>query len=168
MIRVPAWLLYLLALLPLWVVASGRWHPVQLGWGLLVAILTLPLSWRLFNLGRRWPLRDVLYGLVGAVRVFFVLFVPDAVRSSLDMARRVAQPVIPMKPGIVAIPIRFHGPLDAFLLLGHVALTPGQFVVDLDDQRGLIFLHAIDVHDPEAVRRQVQEIHVRALRRLYR
>jgi multicomponent Na+:H+ antiporter subunit E len=167
MIRVPGWLLYLAALVPLWVVATGRWHPVQIGWGLFVAIITLPLSWRIFSLGRSWPLRDVLYGLLGVVRSFVVLFVPDAVRSSIDMARRVVQPVIPMRPGIVAVPLRFRGPLDAFLLMSHVTLTPGNFIVDVDEERGLLFVHAIDVSDPEAIRRQVQEIHVQELRRLY-
>ena len=168
MIHVPAWLVYVLTLIVLWVAASGRWDPVQLGWGVLVSLLTLPISWRTFDLGRSWPLRTVVRGAVGLLRSFFGLFIPDAVRSSIDMARRIVQPVVPMAPGIVAIPIQFQGPIDAFLLVSHVTLTPGSLVVDIDEERGLLFLHAVDARDPEAIRRHVQELHRQQLRRIYR
>ena len=168
MIRVPGWLLYVLTLILLWVAASGRWHPVQLAWGVLVSLVTLPLSWRTFELDRSWPLRTVVHGAVGFLRSFFGLFIPDAVRSSIDMARRIVQPVVPMAPGIVAIPVEFHGPIDAFLLVSHVTLTPGWLVVDIDEERGLLFLHAIDARDPEKIRRHVQDLHRKQIRRIYR
>jgi multicomponent Na+:H+ antiporter subunit E len=167
-IRVPGWLIYLVFLLPLWIIASGRWHVVQFAWGVLIGLLTLPIAWRIFELGRWWPLGPLLWGLLGIVRSFFVLFIPDAVRSSIDMANRIIRPVVPMAPGIIAIPVRFRGPVDAFLLVSHITLTPGQIVVDIDEERGLLFLHAIDARDPDAIRRHVQETHRQELRRLYR
>ena len=166
--KIPGWLIYLLAMLPLWVVASGRFHPLQLALGLLVTALTLPLSWRLFDLGRNYPARPLVHAIVGTARIFTVLFVPDAIRSGLDMARRIVLPVVPMRPGIVAIPLRFRGTTDELVLSNHINLTPGQLLVEVDAERGLIFIHSIDAGNPEGIRHDVQELHRQTLRRLYR
>ena len=165
---IPAWLLYLLCIQPTWIVASGKISPIQIAWGLVVGGLTLPLAWRIFDLGRSYPLYPLLQSVGGALYSFFILFVPDAVRSSIDMARRVMQPVIPMYPGIVSIPIRFRGSADALLLVNHVTLTPGSLVVEIDEEPGLLFLHTIDARDPDRIREQVQRLHREQLRRMYR
>jgi multicomponent Na+:H+ antiporter subunit E len=164
--RVPGWILYLLVTVPLWVVASGRFHPVQLGWGLLVGIATLPLTWRLFDLSRAWSLRQVVRGIVGFFQIF-AFFVPDAILSSLDMARRVVRPVVPMAPGIVAVPMRFRGPVDELVVSNRIILTPGTVLVEVDDERGYVFVHCIDASDPDRVRRDVLALGRRVLRRLY-
>jgi multicomponent Na+:H+ antiporter subunit E len=167
-VKIPGWLIYLLAMLPLWVVASGRLHVVQLGWGLVVGAATLPLSWRLFDLGRSYPARPLVHAIVGTARTFVVLFVPDAIRSSLDMARRIVQPVVPMEPGIVAVPLRFLGPTDELIVSNHITLTPGQLLIEVDHERGMIFIHSIDASDPERIRQEAIELHRQTLRRLYR
>lgn len=165
--RVPAWLVYVLTMVPLWLVAAGSFDAVQLAWALLVTAATLPLSWRLFDLGRIVPVRPIVRGVVGTIRIFFFSFVPDAVHSSLEMARRVVQPVVPMQPGVVAVPLRFHGPVDELIVSNHIMLTPGQILVEVDAERGLVFVHSIDASDPERIRREVQELHRMAIRRLY-
>ncbi|WP_373046845.1 Na+/H+ antiporter subunit E [Vulgatibacter sp.] len=168
MIRIPGWLIYLLALLPLWVVAAGSFHPVQLGWGLVVGLVTLPLSWRIFDLHRAYDAGALAHGIFGGFRFFVVDFVPDAIRSTLDMSRRVVQPVVPMRPGVIAVPLRFRGNADALFLTNDVTLTPGQLVIDIDEERGILYVHAIDAHDPDRIRRDVQAVHRKALLRLYR
>lgn len=165
--KLPGWLIYVGAMLPLWVVASGRFAPVQFGWGLCVAILTLPLAWRLFDLGRAREVRPLLRAIAGTVRVFVVLFVPDALRSSLDMARRVLDPVVPMAPGIVAVPLRFRSSLEELLVSNHIMLTPGTVLVEVDPERGLVFVHSIDASDPERVRQAVLDLERETLRRIY-
>lgn len=165
--KAPGWLIYLAAMLPLWIIAAGSVDPTQLLLGGMVAIATLPLSWRLFDLGRPRDLRALIVGLTGFVRSFFILFVPDALRSSLDMARRIIQPTVPMRPGLVAIPLRFLGPLDELVVCNHITLTPGQVLVEVDPERGFIFVHCIDASDPERVRREIRALHAATVRRLY-
>ena len=72
-----------------------------------------------------------------------------------------------MKPGIVAIPLRFRGSFDELVVSNHIMLTPGSLLVDIDTERGLVFVHHIDASDPARIRREMQELHLRAVRRLY-
>lgn len=162
------WLVYLPAAVFLWIAVSGRASPVQLGWGLVVGLLTMPLSWGIFSLEKRIVPAEFLHGTWGWISWFLFLFIPEAVLSSLDMARRVVQPVVPMRPGIVGVPIRFRGTADALMLTNHVTLTPGTIVVDVDEQAGMFYVHTIDASDPERLRREVQLLHEKVVRRLYR
>lgn len=157
--RVPAWFLYVPAISLFFAVTTGDLHPVYLVEGAIVGLLTLPLVWRLFDLSRAVDLFALLRAVVQFVWAFFTLFIPQALISSLDMARRVLSPTIPMAPGIVAIPLRFEGPLDALFLQNHVTLTPGAMVVEYDEDRGILYLHTIDARDPEKVIREVQTTH---------
>ena len=168
MIGFRRWLIYLPAAVFLWISVSGRATPLQLGWGLVVGLLTMPLCWGIFSLEKRIDPRAFLYGAWGWISWFLFLFIPEAVLSSLDMARRVVQPVIPMRPGIVAVPIRFRGTADALMLTNHVTLTPGTIVVDVDEQGGWFYVHTIDASDPERLRRDVQHLQEQVVRRLYR
>src|SRR5690606_511646 len=164
-LRLPTWLVYLLAVFPLWFLLMGRASPDQVLWAAIAGPISLLLVRRILVSRSRTGLLRLARQAIGIALAFVFLFVPDAVRSTLDMAHRILRPVIPMQPGVVAIPIPFEGTLDLLVLLLHVTLTPGQFVVDYDLQKGILYVHAIDASDPDRIRSGVQEIH-RKTRRL--
>lgn len=160
--RPPGWLLYIPAVSLFFGVAAGDLHPIVLLEGAVAGLLTTPMVWRLLDLSRRIDLGLLLRGTLRFCWTFTTLFIPQAFVSSIDMARRVVSPVIPMCPGVVAIPIDFEGPLDALLFQNHLTLTPGAMVVEYDQPTGVLYLHTIDATDPEKVRRDVQETYRRA------
>lgn len=164
-VGLPPWLVYLLSVFPLWILLQGRASADQMFWALIAGLVTLPIVLRILASERRIGLLALARRIGGIVLAFFFLFIPDAIRSTLDMADRIIRPVIPLRPGVIAIPIPFEGPLDLLILLLHVTLTPGQFVVDYDVVEGILYVHAIDASDPERIRTNVQEIH-RKTRRL--
>lgn len=162
--RTPLWAVYLGAVVLLWVANTGRLHLEDLLLSLAVGAATLPVTYRPLDLGRRVHLLRILRQVLGFAVAMVVLFLPDAVLSTWDMTRRIVRPKIPLAPGIVAIPIDFGSSIDTLLLSNHLTLTPGQFVVDFDFERGLLYLHAIDARDPERIRAEVQRLHRRARR----
>lgn len=161
---VPAWLLYFGGVLVIWIAISGRWSPQQLAWALLAAALTLPFTWEILDLRRKVALFRLFRRVLGFWLAFFGLFLPDAFRSSIDMARRIVQPVMPLYPGIVSIPFDPGGPLDTLLYTNHLTLTPGQFVLDFDPKGHKLYLHAIDARDRDKIRREAQKLHRQARR----
>lgn len=163
--KAPRWILYLPTIVFAYAIVSGDFHPVVLLEGALVSLLTLPLVWRLFDLSRLVDVRHTATGVLRILRAFVVLFIPQAFVSSLDMARRILSPVIPMAPGIVAIPLRLENPIDALFFQNHMTLTPGAMVIEYDEERGVLYLHTIDATDPEKVVRDVQDTYRRARRR---
>lgn len=163
-LRLPTWLVYLLAVFPLWFLLMGRASPDQVLWAAIAGPISLLLVRRILVSRSRTGLLRLARQAIGIALAFVFLFVPDAVRSTLDMAHRILRPVIPMQPGVVAIPIPFEGTLDLLVLLLHVTLTPGQFVVDYDLQRGRLYVHAVDASDPVRIRRGIQDLHRRGRR----
>src|SRR5690606_26041516 len=106
-IRTPLWLAYLLAVLPVWILTMGTYSKVQMLWALAAGIATLPLVRRILDLRDRVGLFRIIRRSGGILLAFFVLYIPDAIRSTLDMAWRLILPTVPMRPGIIAVEVPF-------------------------------------------------------------
>lgn len=152
------WAAYFVAMMAVWVVAADSARPAQLAMGTVGVTLTLPVVWRLLDLGRPLGAARTLARAERSATYFFRVFLPDALRSTWDVARRVVMPVIPMRPGILAVEVPPMNEAALLLLVDHVGLTPGQLVVDLDVPRGRLYVHTIDAGDPGAVRAHVRAV----------
>lgn len=158
-IFLPLWLVYLLSVFPVWMLLAGSFESSQMIWALATGLLTLPLINRILELRRRVGILRILRRMSGVIIAFFLLFVPDAVRSAMDMAWRLIRPTVPMRPGIVAVSLPLQDRFELLLFLNHVTLTPGQFVVDYDLEEGRLYVHAIDASHPEKIRAELQALH---------
>lgn len=78
----------------------------------------------------------------------------DAARGTWD----VALVVLGLRPlgtaGVVEVPIGERSPAGVVAFAIANTLTPGEVVVDVDQERGVILLHVLDAEDPDAVRRR--------------
>lgn len=70
-------------------------------------------------------------------------------------------------PGIVAIPIGERTQLGVAVSAFLVTLSPGEFLVDVDRERGVMLLHVLDASDPDAVRRRQQRFYDRWQRTVF-
>lgn len=64
-----------------------------------------------------------------------------------------------VSPGIVAVPIGERTPTGVAVSAQCTTLSPGTFLVDVDWERGVMLIHAIDATDPDEVRREHQEFY---------
>jgi multisubunit Na+/H+ antiporter MnhE subunit len=81
------------------------------------------------------------------------------------MVVRIVLRVRPLvRPGIVAVPIEDRTPTGVAVSAIATTLSPGTFLVDVDWERRVMLIHAIDATDPDAVR----EAHQRMYRRYQR
>jgi multicomponent Na+:H+ antiporter subunit E len=123
-----------------YIALTGNLEPLNLLAALVVAaIVSLLLppapvgsrgSWR------RWPAR------LGAVLVYLPLVAWDVLLSGVAVARLVLRPSLPVRPGIVETPTP-RGPEWMKAANAHaITLTPGELVMDMDDQR--MRVHCLD------------------------
>lgn len=135
-----------------WLVLTGSFQPMDLAWGLAVCLIVARLSYRLvaFDLPRwmRHP-RRWLYFLD-----LLVEFTRQIIQQNISLSLRVLRPSLPIRPGIVAVPTRLRGDVNLTLLGSLMTLTPDTVTVDIDQTRGLMYVHWIDVKttDPEQAR----------------
>lgn len=130
--------LALLALLvAAWLLWSGMFKPLLLGLGLFSCLLTIYVTHRMgyfetdmfaLRFGRR---------LLG----YWLWLAKEVVKSSIDVARIVINPKLPISPQVVKIKASSTHPVDQAILANSITLTPGTLALDV--YKGEITVHAL-------------------------
>jgi multisubunit Na+/H+ antiporter MnhE subunit len=145
-------LVYLLVLASAapWDVAFG----VLLGTGLLVATRT-------FILGERpAPIPNLPRRLLALVP-FAVATLADILRGTWQVALVVLH-LRPLRhPGIVVVPFGERTPRGVAVTTLVSTLSPGSFLVDIDETERVMLFHVLEASDPDAVRAEFQEFYRR-------
>lgn len=79
------------------------------------------------------------------------LFIFDVLVANWIVARLVVGPLERLRPRFVEVPIDIDDDFVATTLGSIVSLTPGTVSIDIDRERRVLLLHALDVDDPEAL-----------------
>jgi len=134
--------LLFLFLMLLWVLLTP--NDMQEIWaGLAVAALV-----SLFTLKMEPVLGDIRLtpkSLAFSVIYIFVFF-KELVISNIDVAGRVINPKLPIKPGIVKVKTKLTSKIAKTILANSITLTPGTLTVDIKDE--YLYIHWIEIkHD---------------------
>lgn len=82
---------------------------------------------------------------------YIVILTYDLLVSGIQVARIVLDPKLPIQPGILAIPSQCESEDGQALSAHAITLTPGELVVEIDDQ-GVMYTHSLDAtHKAEQV-----------------
>ena len=151
-------LVLLLPLVAAWLLWSGIYKPLLLGLGLFSCLLTIYIKHRMqyfetevfaLRFGRR---------LIG----YWFWLAKEVVRSSLDVARIVLSPSLPISPQVVTVKASCEDPVDQAILANSITLTPG--TVALDVYQGEITVHALTSAGADELKKGEMDRRVAALR----
>ena len=138
-----------LVIMSLWLGLAGSISVGQVLLGTLLGLLLARLTQSF------WPDRPRLARpLAGARLVATVLF--DIVVANWQVARRVLGPLDRLHPRFIEVPLDLKDNFVATILGSIVSLTPGTVSVDIDQERGLLLVHALDAEDPQALIRTIK------------
>lgn len=100
---------------------------------------------------------------------YLPLFIWECLKANVDVAYRVAHPALPIKPGIVKVKTALKSETGLTFLANSITLTPGTLSVDIDQERGFLYVHWIDVKDKdvEQATKIVVERFERILKRIF-
>ncbi len=79
------------------------------------------------------------------------------VKSNAIIAYDVLTPTHHMKPVVIGIPIKAQTDLEITVLANLITMTPGTLSLDISPDRKTLYVHAMYIRDPEALRRDIQE-----------
>lgn len=139
------WLVYLMA--------TWNFEPSNLVVGLLIGII-ISLLIRPQKLAIRW--RNLPLGVWSMFR-YLLHLIWDLFLSSLQVAKIILTPGLSINPGIVEIDASCQSELSAALNAHALTLTPGELVVEMDDE-GRLFAHSLDTQKTTQLAVQVQEL----------
>ncbi len=130
-------LILLFVLAAVWVLWSGLFQPLLLGLGLFSCFVAYLL------VRRMGYLEDRLFALRYSFRLlgYWAWLVRAVIRSSLEVARIIIDPRLPISPRVLELKVTSRHPVDQVILANSITLTPGTLALHL--QEGVIKVHTL-------------------------
>lgn len=126
-----------------WMLLIGNLNPVEVLWGVIVSAVIARVTYGFAAIDLpTWMLRPSRW------LAFFELsveFVRQIIVQNITLSIRVLRPSLPIRPGIVAVPTTLRDDVALTVLGSLMTLTPDTITMDIDQKRGLIYVHWIDV-----------------------
>lgn len=136
-----------------WLLLTASLQLDELLVGMLVAAIVTALT------GRRAAvfsgLRVSPKALVGVLR-YLGSFAVALVRANIDLASRVLNPALPIRPAVVEVEVHLQSALGRLLLANSITLTPGTLAVDYNGEHLLVhWVYCPPGEDLQAVTRDI-------------
>lgn len=81
-----------------------------------------------------------------------LLFIYELIVSSVQVAWDVVTPKHLSRPGIIAVPLDARTDVEITVFANLICLTPGSLSLDVTADRRILYVHAMFIDDPAAVR----------------
>jgi len=88
---------------------------------------------------------------------FVVVYVWELIAASVRIAIDVVNPWLDVRPAVVRVPLQVRSDAEVTLLANLISLTPGTLSLDVSDDNRSLFVHAMDVDDADALRRDLHD-----------
>ena len=76
---------------------------------------------------------------------YLPVFLWEMIKANIDVAYRVLHPDLPINPGIVKVKTSLKSDTALTFLANSITLTPGTMSVDIDKDKGVLYIHWINV-----------------------
>lgn len=156
----------LAALVLVYLLVLASLSPWDVVFGVLLGAVLLRVTRGFGFGGRPAPLPGLFRRLV-AFLPFAVVTIRDILRGTWNVALVVLHVRPLRRPGIVAVPIAERTPLGVAVSALVTTLSPGAFLVDVDETDRVMLIHVLDASDPDAVRDEHQTFYRRYQRHVF-
>lgn len=124
-----------LVLLGLWLVLSGHYGPLLVTFGVLSAAFVVAIALRMDVVDREG---QPVHLTLAAAR-YWPWLGWQVVLANLDVARRILDPRLPIRPTVARIPASQRDVLGRVVFANSITLTPGTVTLEVDED-------AVEVH----------------------
>ncbi|MGB0572266.1 MAG: Na+/H+ antiporter subunit E [Alphaproteobacteria bacterium] len=149
-------LVFNIVLALIWGLITNSFSPSNLIFGFVLAFVCLWLVRERFD-------QHNFYRPFRILRLI-ALFVYELALSGYRVARDTLSPRMDFRPAIIAFPLELESPVGIMLLANLITLTPGTLSVDVSTDRSTLYIHAMDVDDPDELRADIRNGFERRIR----
>ena len=142
-----------------WMALTGQFSPTNFIEGFVLGYLMLWLV-------QRTTSRSQYFFKMRQVLGFVLFFAWELILANLRVAYSVLTPQIPLRPGIVAIPLDVQTDTEITLLVNLITLTPGTLSLDVSADRRVLYVHTMHVDNVDDFRYQIKQGFERRVREL--
>jgi multicomponent Na+:H+ antiporter subunit E len=84
-----------------------------------------------------------------------LIFIWECIKANFDVAYRVLHPAMPIKPGIVKVPLEIKSETGRAFLANSITMTPGTISVDIVEDTLYVHWIYVSSEDPEIYTRKI-------------
>jgi len=125
-----------------WVLLTWSVHLQNICVGLIVAVFVSFMTADLFAPRQQNRCQIFRY-------LWFLYYIPiflwECLKANFDGAYRVIHPDVPLNPGIVKVKTALRSDTAITFLANTLSLKPGTMTVDVDKEKGCLYVHWVDV-----------------------
>lgn len=129
-----------------WLLLTWSAEPGSVIVGLAVALLTSIFFGKYYFHGVNKLLQPGRYFWLV---IYLFVFVWECLKANFDVAYRVLHPKMPIRPGIVRVPLTTASPFARMMLANSITMTPGTIAVDIVDDN--MYVHWIYIRSEDPV-----------------
>jgi len=130
----------------IWLMITWNMEPANFFTGAVVSLIVTAFFGREFPFHPENTFQPRRY--IAFVK-FIAVFLVQMLKANLMMAYRILSPGLPIKPGIVEIPITLKSPLGRLVLANSITLAPGTFTMDITRDTLVIHWIYLETEDPQ-------------------
>lgn len=132
-----------------WMALNSAFTPVDFVVGFIIGFLIIILTQR--ALGARG------YGTaVWRVIKLIAFTFWSIIKSNIAVAKVVLSPRMKVRPGILAVPLDSCSDIGTTVLANLITLTPGTLTLEVSSDKCILYIHFMNVDDPDALRREIK------------
>lgn len=108
------------------------------------------------------------FSKIGLVMKLVLVFLKELIKANLSVLKIVISPRLRVRSGVIAVPTDLRNDVALTLLANMITLTPGTLTLDISPDRRYLFVHTLNLDDPEDVKREIRmafEVYLQALSR---
>ncbi len=134
----------------IWVALTGSFAYLNFIFGFLISFFVLWIISR--DVGER-KYFTITFQVVG----FFFYFLFEFFKATIQVAFEVMTRKFQMKPGIIKMPLDAKTDLEITILSNLISLTPGTLVVDVSEDKKVMYIHGMYMEDKEKFIQSIKE-----------
>ena len=150
-----------LVLALMWTALQGELNAANFVVGFLLSALSIYIFRPMF-------FRAVYFRKIALGVRLLVVFLKELTLSNLAVLRVVLSRRIRVHSGVIALRTELTHEVALTVLANMITLTPGTLTLDISPDRRYLFVHTLNLDDPEEVKRDIQRAFERHLRELSR
>jgi multicomponent Na+:H+ antiporter subunit E len=158
----------MIGLLLLNLILALMWAALQGELGMVNFVSGFVVSAAVIYIFRRMFFRALYFRKVALGVTLALVFSRELIKSNIAVLRVVLSRRPLIRSGVIAVPTELTNDLALTMLANMITLTPGTLTLDISHDRRYLFVHTLNLNDPEDVKREIRnafELYLRELSR---
>ncbi len=149
------YLLFSISFGALWCGVHGIVDPNNFLFGMFLGFFVIVALKNLYNFDEEISFSNILARIPSKIKFGMVLVI-EILKANIILAKIVLSPKLNIKPGTIEYPLDVKSDTGITVIANTISLTPGTITLDVSEDRSMLYIHTINVEDPDEMRENIK------------